>query len=200
MTERAVLIVSCHPSANSRSAAIARSIAKILSAADIPVVIDDLYRTGFDPVLSENELAAYHAGKVPAALDDLVAHLRAANDLVFIFPLWMFDMPALLKGYFEKVFRPEVAFRFVGGDIVSMLQHVRRLTVVVTHGRSEAETRRSGDSTVPFFSVSLPSLLPGLSTNDRFDIFDLDAAASSVIEPQLEAIWQHFRQSPETLA
>ena len=63
----------------------------------------DLYADGFDPVLSRDELAVYNAGM---ALDPLVPRyqelISRCNRLVFIFPIWRNDVPAMLRGWLDK--------------------------------------------------------------------------------------------------
>lgn len=192
MTTASVLIVSCHPSPTSRCTAIVSSICDHLDQKGTSFVHDDLYHAGFDPVLSLAELRDYHNGVVSDDIADLVAHLRGANELVFVFPLWMFDMPAMMKGYFEKIFRPDVAFRFSGNDIVPLLAQIKRLTVIVTHGRNEGETALSGDASQLFFDTSLPVLLPGLVSNKRFDLYSLDEPEGGAVEHTLAALLQRF--------
>lgn len=186
------LMVTCHPSSHSRCAQVATRVLEVLRRRGIKVIHEDLVASGFAPVLSLAELSSYYEDGIPGDLTERAAHLKEATDLIFVFPIWMFDMPALLKGYFERVFRPNVAFRFVGNDIVPLLTHIRRMTVIVTHGRSEAETKSSGDSSVSFFARSLPSLLPGLVSNNRFDLYDLDRVTSEAFEARQNAISQHF--------
>jgi putative NADPH-quinone reductase len=193
MERTSVLIVSCHPAPASQCARIVGLISHLLAERGVQFTIDDLYRSQFDPVLSESEIGAYFAGTVPPDISDLVAHLRDATELVFVFPLWMFNMPAMLKGYFEKIFRPQVAFRFSGGNILPLLTQIRRLTVVVTHGRNETETAQSGDASRVFFEMSLPALLPGLVSNERFDLYGLDAPDQEETEDMLAALRLRFR-------
>jgi putative NADPH-quinone reductase len=52
----------------------------------------------------------YEHGQAPPAIQAVQAQLAAADHLVFIYPLWMGDMPALLKGFLEQTFRPGFAF------------------------------------------------------------------------------------------
>lgn len=192
MTRPFVLIVSCHPAPSSRCAKIAAFISELLAQRAVPFAVDDLYLADFDPVLSQTEMRNYYDGVVARDISELVAHVREATELVFIFPLWMFDMPAMLKGYFEKVFRPQAAFRFNGKEIVPLLSQIKRMTVVVTHGRSETETASSGDASRVFFETSLPSLLPGLVSNKRFDLYDLDSPNRVAIEDELAAVRELF--------
>lgn len=53
----------------------------------------------------------WQKGAVPAALAAAQADIQWAQHLVFFFPLWLGDMPALLKGFLEQVARPGFAFR-----------------------------------------------------------------------------------------
>ncbi|MCD7862934.1 MAG: NAD(P)H-dependent oxidoreductase [Lachnospiraceae bacterium] len=64
----------------------------------------DLYADGFNPVLSREELKVYAKGE---ALDPLVVHYNQMLDdtdrIVFIFPIWWYDMPAIMRGFLDKV-------------------------------------------------------------------------------------------------
>jgi putative NADPH-quinone reductase len=54
--------------------------------------------------------AAWEEGALPVALHPAQEDIRWANHLVLFFPLWLGDMPALLKGFLEQVARPGFAF------------------------------------------------------------------------------------------
>ncbi len=64
----------------------------------------DLYADGFDPALSEADLAVYSKG---GSTDPLVAryneYLDDTDRIVFIFPIWWYDMPAIMRGFLDKV-------------------------------------------------------------------------------------------------
>lgn len=193
MTSPTQLIVSCHPSSGSLCARAVQVIEEASKASGRRVVVDDLVRIGFNPVISAEELGAYRRAEIPDDLQGLVDNLRQAQDLAFVLPVWMYDMPAILKGYFDRVWRSGVAFRIEQDELHPLLAGIRRLTVVVTHGRSRSETDRVGDGTRVFFATSLPVLLPGLKSNTRFDLYALDAPDGVLIDQQLDSIRQHFR-------
>jgi putative NADPH-quinone reductase len=75
-------------------------------------------------------------GEVPAALEQVQTDIAWAQHLVLFFPLWLGDMPAMLKGFLEQVVRPDFAFRSEGGRPTNPkgLQG-RSARVVVTMGR-----------------------------------------------------------------
>lgn len=55
-------------------------------------------------------------GQVPETLQGAQEDIKWAEHLVFFFPLWLGDMPALLKGFLEQVARPNFAFTAEGGN------------------------------------------------------------------------------------
>jgi NAD(P)H dehydrogenase (quinone) len=132
-----VLVVYCHPVETSFHAALHEEVLRNLRAAGHEVDDCDLYAEGFDPVLSREERLGYH--DVPsnqAALEDHVARLRRAEAIVFCFPTWCFGPPAMLKGYFDRLLMPGVAFDISDpADVKPMLTHIRRISAVVTYGR-----------------------------------------------------------------
>lgn len=194
------LIVTCHPSEQSLCGQVARMMTQTLQDQGRAVLCDDLNQARFNPVISPAEYASFFRDDIPADLTDLAEHLRQAERVIFILPVWMYDMPALLKGYFERVWRPGIAYRIEGDQISPLLTHIREMVVIVTHGRNEEETDACGDATRTFFAVSLPTLLPNLQNNIRFDFYALDTPDKSAIADQLEAIRKHLTNSAEGVA
>jgi len=132
-----VLVIYAHPLADSFSAALHRAAVDTLRMAGHAVDDCDLYAEGFSPVLTAAERSAYH--EIGANLDGVARHverLRAAEALVICAPTWWYGMPAMLKGYFDRVWLPGVAFDLLpqGGAIRPLLTNIRKLTVVTTTG------------------------------------------------------------------
>jgi putative NADPH-quinone reductase len=130
-----VLVLFAHPVETSFSAALCRRAVEGLKAAGHEVDLCDLHAEGFDPVLSREERLGYH--RVPENLAPVASHvarLRAAEALVIVSPIWSFGFPAILKGYFDRVFLPGVSFRLEGGKVRPNLTHIRRIAVVATYG------------------------------------------------------------------
>jgi putative NADPH-quinone reductase len=97
----------------------------------------DLYAARFNPVLSLEERAVYlKSGDNLAGIEDYVERLRIAEALVLCFPTWWYGMPAILKGWFDRIWIPGVAFHFPesGGPIKRGLTNIRKLAVVTTYG------------------------------------------------------------------
>ncbi len=128
-----------HPRADSFGAAVHAAALRGLRAGGHDVDAIDLYAEGFRPELSEQ---AWGAHRDPFDLDpDVVDHarrLRSARAVVLVHPTWWGGQPAILKGWFDRVWTTGVAYDLPPGTGSGRprprLRHIRRLVVVTTHG------------------------------------------------------------------
>lgn len=132
-----ILLVLAHPLQESFAASVARTAREALEASGHVVDLLDLYAEDFDPRLSEAERRGYF--DVPyntAAVAGIVDRLKAADGLVLVFPQWWFNFPAILKGFFDRIFVPDIAFTHdaAGGRIVPQLTNIRLLYALTTTG------------------------------------------------------------------
>lgn len=129
-------IVVCHPLRDSYAHALAGAAAQALTANGHGVELVDLYEENFEPALTARERQSYF--QLPydtASLVRYVEALRRAEGIVFCFPQWWYSMPAMLKGYIERVWAPGVAFEHQAeGGIRPLLTHVRVFGVITTYG------------------------------------------------------------------
>lgn len=109
MTALRCLVVLAHPLGQSLAAHIAAAIRDEAHAAGWTVSFRDLYSDAFDPNLSQVERAAYYATP-PDTLAAEKAELAAAQVLILVFPTWWSGFPAILKGWFDRVWAPGLAF------------------------------------------------------------------------------------------
>src|SRR3954469_19002852 len=106
-----LLLILAHPIEDSFNKAVAKTARNALLAKGHEVDWLDLYAEDFDPRLTKPERASYFTDPYDASVvAPLIARLRAADGLVLVFPQWWFGFPAILKGYFDHVFAPGVAF------------------------------------------------------------------------------------------
>jgi putative NADPH-quinone reductase len=155
---------------------------------------DDLEYLNFCPTISAKELATYATESMPAEIEPLARNLKAADTLVFVFPIWMYGLPARLKGYFDRVWRPGVSFAFTSQGLTPLLYNLRNLVVIATHGAKEDETKRNGDASELFFKTSIPSVLPNVETISRFDFYGLDTPIPDRISAEIEDLRQFFQE------
>ena len=141
-----VLVLYAHPDPESFAAALHRTIVETLVAAGHEVDDCDLYAEGFNPVLSRDERVGYHDlanNQKPVA--GYVARLQEAEALVLSYPVWNFGFPAILKGFFDRVFLPGVSFRIVDGKVRPNLWNIRKLAAVATYGGARYRAFMMGD-------------------------------------------------------
>lgn len=132
-----VLVIYAHPLANSLASALHQAIVDTLRRGGHDVDDCDLYAEHFDPVLSAAERRSYNTPAPDlSAVADHVHRLRAAEALVLCFPTWWYGMPAILKGYFDRVWANTVAFHLPedGGAIRPALNNIKKMWVVTTYG------------------------------------------------------------------
>ena len=140
------LVVFAHPVPESFSAALHGTVVETLAARGWQVDDCDLNAEAFSPVLTAAERRAYHDTAVNTApVAEHVERLRAAEALVLVFPVWNFGFPAILKGYFDRVFLPGVSFRLEDGFVKPNLTHIRRLAAVTTYGGTRMRALLAGD-------------------------------------------------------
>lgn len=140
------LVLFAHPCPESFSAALHDVVVQTLRSQGWDVDDCDLNAEGFSPVLTEAERRGYHdVGANLAPVQGYVDRLRAANALVLVFPVWNFGYPAILKGYFDRVFLPGVSFRLEDGKVRPNLTHIRKLAAVTTYGGTRMRALMAGD-------------------------------------------------------
>lgn len=131
-----VLVVYCHPVPESFCAAVRDAALDAIAAKGCEARLIDLYAENFDPVMRDGERREYNE-RAPAdpALAQHIAHLRWAEAIVFVYPTWWYGLPAMLKGWLDRVWAKDVAFALdPGGRITPLMGHIRKIAVVTTCG------------------------------------------------------------------
>ncbi len=115
------LIVVAHPNERSFTMSVAHTYAKELEQFGHSVQWYDLYRAGFDPVLTAAELAPKSQEAASPLVKQAQRDLLAAEVLTVIYPLWWLSMPAILKGYIDRVFAKGVAYETRDGVVRGLI-------------------------------------------------------------------------------
>lgn len=134
------LVAYAHPVEGSFCSAVRDRLTDSLVAAGHEVDLMDLYAEEFNTTLSAEEHALHHSGpENKPAIADHARRLSSAEALVFVYPTWWGGQPAILKGWFDRVWVEGVAYTLDEGAsrIRPLLRNVRRLVVVTTHGSSK---------------------------------------------------------------
>ena len=109
-----ILIVTAHPDVNSLTHAIAAQVEDAgLATCNITFEFAHLAQEGFDPRFNEADLGLYRRQTSPPAdVTAEQARIERADSLVLIYPIYWWSMPALLKGWIDRVFSNGWAFEF----------------------------------------------------------------------------------------
>lgn len=108
-----ILVILGHPSNESLCSALAGSYVEGASAAGNEVQLISLASLVFDPVL-HNGYASIQ--ELEPDLKSAQAAIYWAQHIVFVYPNWWGGMPALLKGFIDRVFLPGFAFKYREGS------------------------------------------------------------------------------------
>ncbi len=131
------LVVIAHPISNSLCRAMAHASIEALSAAGHEVDIEDLYQADFLPSLTASERQTYYRSPFDAtAVQPQIDRLLSADALVLVFPTWWFGFPAMLKGWFDRVWAPGVAYDHADdfGPIKPRLHNLQRTLAITSLG------------------------------------------------------------------
>ena len=172
-----VLVVYAHPHPASFGAALRDQVVDTLSAAGHRVDLIDLYREGFDPLLSPDELAQHRAGL--AQRPTLAGHARLvaeAKAVVLVYPTWWGGPPAMLKGWFDRVLCEGVAYRLPPGKhrIRPSLRHIKHLVVVTSYGSPRWINALQGEPGRRMVRWGLRTLLHPLVRTQWIALYDMD--------------------------
>ncbi|MFI6369023.1 NAD(P)H-dependent oxidoreductase [Nocardia sp. NPDC050630] len=101
-----VVLVVAHPDHDSATWAIARAVAQgIKAVGNTTATTHDLTKSGFDPVFGKQDLAVHRLrGEVPADVRREQELLDSADAIALLFPVHWWSMPALAKGWIDRVF------------------------------------------------------------------------------------------------
>ncbi|WP_264294002.1 NAD(P)H-dependent oxidoreductase [Diaphorobacter aerolatus] len=108
-----------------------------LNAKGHEVIVEDLYESRFSPALTTKERQSYYSPEFDAtATQGQIDRLLSAEMLVLIFPTWWFGFPAMLKGWFDRVWAPGVAYDHATdlGPIKPRLQNLRHALAITSLG------------------------------------------------------------------
>ena len=128
------LIIYAHPYDGSFNRAILEAATSALDKADRPYDVVDLYADGFDPRMPTEELALYREG---GTLDPLVSHYQklidGASRIIVIAPIWWSELPAIVKGFVDKVLKQNWAYHPTAtGGVKGHLTHIKQVLVLTT--------------------------------------------------------------------
>jgi NAD(P)H dehydrogenase (quinone) len=137
------LIVYAHPKDKSFNHAVLEAVKETLKSQNKKFEVRELYNLKFNPVLSVNDLAQIHEGKIPEDIKREQEYIRQAENIIFIYPVWWFGMPSILKGYIDRVFAYGFAYA-VGDKGIKGLLKDKKVYILNTTGGPEENYQKFG--------------------------------------------------------
>jgi putative NADPH-quinone reductase len=176
-----ILYVYCHPLPESFHAGIRAKALAALQEAGHAVDLLDLYAENFDPVLSED--GRRHYDDIPRnriGLESYIARLTAADAIVMQFPTWCFGLPAMIKGFCDRVLMPGVAFDISDPTQVKpILGNIRKVVGIVTYGRPWYMAKWMGDPPRKTVTRYLRWFTGGKASVDYLALYHLNVATAA---------------------
>ena len=139
-----ISVILAHPDPGSFNHAIAQTAFEAIKANGHSVAYHDLYKEKFDPRLNLEELAK--DAILPVVIRKHCDEIAAASGIVIVHPNWWGQPPAILKGWMDRVIRPDVAYKFLEGDTGEGIpKGLLKARAALVFNTSNTETQREKD-------------------------------------------------------
>jgi len=186
------LVVVAHPVSTSLTRAAADRAVTGLESAGHEVTLLDLYAEGFAPAMSHGERVAYHS-ETPLISSDAIRAaelVRSSQILVFAYPTWWSDAPAIMRGFFERVFIPSVAFELDpgAGKVKPIMDHVSHLVGISTYGSPWTYVKIVHDNGRRMITRALRMCTGRRTKTTWLGLYHIDDADDAVLTAFLERI------------
>lgn len=137
------LIIYVHPDKGSLNHHLMQTVVEALQSNHHEIEIRDLYQLGLNPVLSLHDLKKQRMGIVEDDVKQEQEYITWADHIIFIYPIWWTGMPAMMKGYIDRVFSYGFAYRYDEGIQKGLLTG-KQATIINTQGKSKTEYQNLG--------------------------------------------------------
>ena len=137
------LIIYSHFNPESFNHALVDVLAETLSKSRHDVKIRDLYALSFNPVLTKQDMEGLERGAPPPDIQAEQEFVRWADALFFVFPIWWSSMPAIMKGYIDRIFSFGFAYTADEKGPQGLLQG-KKVYLINTTGADEETNTQHG--------------------------------------------------------
>lgn len=126
------LIIYAHPDTGGHCAHILKCVKEKLNKQGKDFEVLDLYNEKYSPLLDASEHYTRGKSKVSKRNKEIQEKISKTNNLIFIFPVWWFGIPAVLKGFLDRVMTPGFAFNFWQGIPFGLLKGKKAIIFFTT--------------------------------------------------------------------
>jgi NAD(P)H dehydrogenase (quinone) len=129
------LIVYAHHEGKSHNSEILAYVKKQLEKTGRGYEVIDLYKDKFNPVMPTPTYSDENADQTVKGYQKKISK---CDRLILIFPIWWYNMPAILKGFFDRVFTPGFAFKFGPAGPEPLMADKNAVVINTFAGQKEA--------------------------------------------------------------
>jgi NAD(P)H dehydrogenase (quinone) len=192
------LIIYAHPNPASLNHFFKQIVLESLDKFGQEVVVRDLNAINFNPVLSLEDMQGQRIGKVANDVKTEQDFITWGDRIIFIYPIWWTGMPAIMKGYIDRVFSYGFAYRYDQGVQKGLL--AGKSTIIInSHGKSNTEYEAIGmDKALALTSDTGIFNYCGLTIRQHFYFDQADRAALQSISEWKNQIKTAFKSTAET--
>lgn len=137
------LLVYAHPNAQSFNAALVKVIQEEIVKKGDQIKVKDLYAMNWNPVLSQKDFEGYHSGNLPEDIKLEQTDVAWADLVIMVAPVWWYSIPAILKGYIDRVFSLGFAYRYTATGPLGLLKGKKGL-FITTSGANQQDAEYGG--------------------------------------------------------
>jgi len=187
------LIVYAHPNSGSLNHFFKQTVLESLQESGEEIAVRDLNEINFNPVLSLEDINGQRMGTVADDVKTEQDFITWADRIIFIYPIWWTGMPAIMKGYIDRVFSYGFAYRYDQGVQKGLLTG-KKTIIINSHGKSNAEYEAMGmDKALILTSDTGIFTYSGLEIQQHFYFDKADRASADNIsdwESQIQTIFK----------
>lgn len=189
------LVIYAHPSENSLNADLRDTVIEQLKEQEENIKVRHLYEMDFKPILSLDDLNGQRRGQVADDVHKEQDFIRWADCITFIHPVWWTGLPAILKGYIDRVFTYGFAYRYDQGVQKGLLKG-KQAVIINTQGKSAEEYAQIGmDKALQLTSETGIYEYSGLEIKKHFFFDSAEHATPEIISEWKRQIKTVFKPS-----
>lgn len=132
------LLVYAHPNSQSFNAALVKVIQEEIVNKGGQIKVKDLYAMNWNPVLSQKDFEGYHTGNLPEDIKQEQADVAWADLVIMVAPVWWYSIPAILKGYIDRVFSLGFAYKYTATGPLGLLKGKKGLFITTCGANQQA--------------------------------------------------------------
>ena len=192
------LIVYAHPETNGHGPFTLKIVEEWHKKNQIDYELIDLYKIRYDPVLHEDEHYTSGSTKITEQNKNFQEKIFQTDKLIFIYPVLWGSMPAILKGFFDRVFTAGFAFSFKPAPILD--KYIRGIPIKLLRGKKAAVFLTTG--TIKFFCfLVMGNRFKSLIQKDILGFFGIKAKvfhtgrATKFNEKQMDKIRKNVKKA-----